>query len=141
MWSVAAGIDRRRTSTGPGKTLLLQQFHDILPGSSIHWVYDVTRSELAEVLDTATTVIDEALDGLADGESGSGTGGSAGLVAFNPSSSDRTEVTGLPDGSVALVSAPGVRLGRRAPGPARRRRPGGDRRPVDGQRAVAGDLG
>jgi alpha-mannosidase len=106
LWSVAAGIDRRQQLDGAWRKLLLQQFHDILPGSSIHWVYDVTRSELAEVLDTATTVIDEALDGLADGESGSGTGGSTGLVAFNPSSSDRTEVTGLPDGSVALVSAP-----------------------------------
>jgi len=30
----------------------------------------------------------------------------AALVAFNPASSDRTEVTELPDGSLALVSAP-----------------------------------
>ena len=111
LWSVAASLDRRPELDRAWRLLLLQQFHDILPGSSIHWVYDVTRDEHAEVLAIATTVIDEALHRLVDGGGGTpdsdhpDTAGAA-LVAFNPASSDRTEVTELPDGSLALVSAP-----------------------------------
>ena len=44
MWSVAASIDRREELDGAWKRLLLEQFHDILPGSSIHWVYEDTRA-------------------------------------------------------------------------------------------------
>ncbi len=97
------------------KILLLQQFHDILPGSSIHWVYEGTRSEHAEVLAVAGSVIAEAQRVLAGRGSGGGGdgggggddgGGGGGLVAFNPSSYDRTEVVDLPDGSLAVVSAP-----------------------------------
>ena len=37
------------------KTVLLNQFHDIIPGSSIRQVYERTEKELAEVLETART--------------------------------------------------------------------------------------
>ena len=37
------------------KTLLLNQFHDIIPGSSIRQVYERTEKEHAEVLETART--------------------------------------------------------------------------------------
>ena len=43
------------------KTLLLNQFHDILPGSSIAEVYQDTVPELEEVVRTATAVRDAAL--------------------------------------------------------------------------------
>ena len=99
LWSVAASLDRRSELDGAWKLLLLHQFHDILPGSSIHWVYEDTHADHAEVLATARSVIAEAQDILAGRGSGS-------LVAFNPASSDRTEVTELPDGSLAVVSAP-----------------------------------
>jgi alpha-mannosidase len=39
MWSVAAGEYPREELDAVWKTLLLNQFHDILPGSSIDWVY------------------------------------------------------------------------------------------------------
>ena len=39
------------------KLLLLQQFHDILPGSSIHWVYEDCAREQAAVLGAAHGVI------------------------------------------------------------------------------------
>ena len=48
MWSVAARLDRRRDLEHAWRLLLLEQFHDILPGSSIHWVYDDTREQQAE---------------------------------------------------------------------------------------------
>jgi alpha-mannosidase len=43
------------------KTLLLNQFHDILPGTSIGEVYEVTHKELAHVVRTAQELRDTAL--------------------------------------------------------------------------------
>jgi alpha-mannosidase len=100
LWSVAASLDRRPDLDRAWKLLLLHQFHDILPGSSIHWVYEDTAREQAEVLAIAGSVIAEAQTVVAGGD------GALGVVAFNPSSTDRTEVVELPDGSLALVSAP-----------------------------------
>ncbi len=50
---------------GAWKTLLLNQFHDILPGSSIKEVYEDAHRQLAEVLKIATSVRDKALEHLA----------------------------------------------------------------------------
>ena len=100
LWSVAASLDRRPDLDRAWKLLLLHQFHDILPGSSIHWVYEDTAREQAEVLAIAGTVITEAQTVVGEGD------GSGGVVAFNPSSTDRTEVVELPDGSLVLVSVP-----------------------------------
>ena len=100
LWSVAASLDRRPDLDRAWKLLLLHQFHDILPGSSIHWVYEDTAREQAEVLAIAGSVITEAQTVVAGGD------GAGGVVAFNSSSTDRTEVVELPDGSLALVSAP-----------------------------------
>ncbi len=100
LWSVAASLDRREVLEPAWKCLLLQQFHDILPGSSIHWVYEDTRRSIGEVIDTADSVIAEAQSLLA------GDRPADGLVAFNPSSYERTEVTDLPDGTLGVVAAP-----------------------------------
>ncbi|MCA9860324.1 MAG: alpha-mannosidase, partial [Thermomicrobiales bacterium] len=48
------------------KSLLLNQFHDILPGSSIAEVYIDTERELTEVIETATNLRDAALTHGAD---------------------------------------------------------------------------
>ena len=100
LWSVAASVDRRPDLDRAWKLLLLHQFHDILPGSSIHWVYEDTAREQAEVLAIAGSVVTAAQTLVAGGDEAEG------MVAFNPSSTDRTEVVELPDGSLALVSAP-----------------------------------
>ncbi len=99
MWSVAAGLDRRQELDRAWRVLLLQQFHDILPGSSIKWVYEDTAPEHADALDTAGRVVAEAQATLAPAEGE--------LVAFNASTYDRTEVVELPDGGLAVVSVPG----------------------------------
>ena len=52
------------------------------------------------MLDIAGSVIDQAQTGVGRWRR------RPGLVAFNPSSYDRTEVADLPDGTLALVSAP-----------------------------------
>ena len=51
---------------GAWKTLLLNQFHDILPGTSIREVYDVTHEELERVVRTAEALRDGALGGNRD---------------------------------------------------------------------------
>ncbi|GAB3600711.1 alpha-mannosidase [Microbacterium tumbae] len=43
------------------ETVLLQQFHDILPGSSIAWVHREAERRYAEVLDVAERIIAQAL--------------------------------------------------------------------------------
>jgi alpha-mannosidase len=105
LWSVAASLDKRPDLDRAWRLLLLHQFHDILPGSSIHWVYEDTARELAEVLAIAASVIAEALAVVAGANDAAGDG-AGGVVAFNSSSSDRTEVIELPDGALAMVSAP-----------------------------------
>src|ERR671912_712918 len=51
------------------KTLLLNQFHDILPGTSIGEVYEETHEELADVVRTARKLRDGALSPPPDAES------------------------------------------------------------------------
>ncbi|HEY3811249.1 MAG TPA: glycoside hydrolase family 38 C-terminal domain-containing protein [Acidimicrobiales bacterium] len=100
MWTVAAGLDRRQILDGAWKLLLLQQFHDILPGSSIHWVYEDAARDHAEVLQVASSVVAEAQTALAGKEGGDGS------VVFNAAAHDRREVVELPDQQLALVAAP-----------------------------------
>ena len=100
LWSVAASLDRRIELERAWKLLLLQQFHDILPGSGIHWVYDDARLDHAEALSIAEGVITEAQDLLIHDTDPD----HHDVVAFNSTSHDRAEVTELPDGSLAVVS-------------------------------------
>ena len=44
------------------KLLLLHQFHDIIPGSGIHWVYEDTARDHARILSETGRLIDDALD-------------------------------------------------------------------------------
>ena len=41
------------------KLLLLHQFHDIIPGSGIHWVYDDTARDHAHILREAERLVDD----------------------------------------------------------------------------------
>jgi alpha-mannosidase len=99
MWTVAAGIDRRAQLDCLWKALLLHQFHDIIPGSSIKWVYQDTAKEHGELLQRCSEIIADAQADLA--------GGGAGSSVFNPSSYARSEVVDLPGGDLAKVSVGG----------------------------------
>ncbi len=122
------------------KTVLLHQFHDILPGSSIAWVHREAEAVYASVRAELEAIIAAALAALAGkgaesrasrikGAGAVGDGSSAWV--FNPSPAPRAEVVTVPaelaagagqllaDGSHAvLASAPGsgaARLGDPAP--------------------------
>ncbi|BBL79479.1 alpha-mannosidase [Rubrobacter xylanophilus] len=104
------------------RMLLLNQFHDILPGSSIREVCEEARRQLAKVVSGAIGLRDRALERLSDGGRGSWTVANAALhprplsvvlpgagwegaedLCGNPLSAQRV-AEGL------LVHAPGVRV-------------------------------
>ena len=76
------------------KSLLLNQFHDILPGSSINEVYQDTHPELRAVVATAVEIRDAAISTLA----GPGAGG---LAVANPGLQPRPLTVVVPDGQAA----------------------------------------
>ncbi len=69
------------------KTVLLNQFHDILPGSSIHEVYEVTKREYEELARTAGDLLSQRLAALA--------GQGDGVTVFNTTGYTRSDVVEL----------------------------------------------
>lgn len=74
------------------KLVLLNQFHDILPGSSITLVYDDAKRHYEEIESTATALIVAAAERIGGG-------------IFNTTPYNRTEVIGIPGGDLRLASA------------------------------------
>ena len=109
LWSVAACVASDDWSSYPTddlrrawELLLLNQFHDILPGSSINWVYADARRDHAEVLAIAGDAIATAQHVLATGD---------GLTVFNPSASSRREVVDVPGRGLVMVDVPACGFG------------------------------
>jgi alpha-mannosidase len=103
LWSVAAGRGDRSLNDRLDplwKLLLLNQFHDIIPGSSIAWVYRDAAADHRRILDGCRELADRALEELAPPEGPD-------LVAFNPSSYDRAEVVEGADGALRWIEVPG----------------------------------
>ncbi|PTU17567.1 hypothetical protein P175DRAFT_0504855 [Aspergillus ochraceoroseus IBT 24754] len=75
--------------------VLLCQFHDCLPGSSIEMCYDDSDKLYAEIFETGLKARKEALQALGFGEGG------ADYVALNTLPWDRSEVVKLPAGITA----------------------------------------
>ncbi|MDF2802252.1 MAG: Alpha-mannosidase [Anaerocolumna sp.] len=69
------------------KKLLINQFHDILPGSSIHQVYEVTKREYKEMEDKMDGLVKERLDLL--------TGDGEGITIYNTLGFERNDVIQL----------------------------------------------
>ncbi len=78
------------------RTVLTNQFHDILPGSSIGEVYARTRAELSDTAEEARHAARRMLDALCEGE---------GALPINTLGFARAEVTKTPDDALAYVSA------------------------------------
>jgi alpha-mannosidase len=77
------------------KTVLINQFHDILPGSSIHEVYEVTKREYAEIAETAGELLRQRLAALA--------GQGEGVTVFNTTGFARDGVVELGETSAAAL--------------------------------------
>ena len=84
------------------KLLLLNQFHDILPGSSIGLVYEDAARDHAAVLAGAEAVAAGALAAIAGGGE---------PAPLNTMGAARAEVAERPDGELAWVEAPSYGIG------------------------------
>ncbi len=84
------------------KKVLLNQFHDILPGSSIARVYEEAEASHKEVINTAGEIAKEAARKLCTSEEG--------ITVFNSLSWDRKELVALPEGWEGAVDAKGNAL-------------------------------
>ncbi|MFG3395761.1 alpha-mannosidase [Streptomyces parvus] len=82
------------------KTVLLHQFHDILPGSSIAWVHREARDTYEEVRAELADLVADAVTSLGTAE---------GLVALNSSPYERVQVIEL-DAEAAGVLPSGARV-------------------------------
>jgi alpha-mannosidase len=95
LWSVAA-VDTGMPYPADAldriwKTVLLHQFHDILPGSSIGWVHREAEASYAELIAELEDIIDGALGALVG----------PGPTLANAAPHDRDEVVVLQPGEVA----------------------------------------
>jgi len=91
------------------KTVLLHQFHDILPGTSIGWVHRETEAVYAETIAELEGIVAGATAALA----GAGSDDDVlDVLVFNTSPRNRAEVVVLPDGSPAYAQAPASGVGR-----------------------------
>ena len=70
------------------RVILINQFHDILPGSAIHEVYEVTKGEYATLAEKLAAMIRERLDAL--------TPAGDGVTVYNTTGFDRSDVVTLP---------------------------------------------
>jgi alpha-mannosidase len=87
------------------ESILLCQFHDCLPGSSIGMCYDDSDKLYAEVFATGSNLLTDALSalGFLDLESNGSNQANQGLVAINTLPWPRTEFVKLPSSDYALV--------------------------------------
>jgi alpha-mannosidase len=85
------------------RILLTNQFHDILPGSSIRWVAEDAEAQLAEVQQRAGAVAGDALAAIAAAVDTAGLAEPA--VVFNPTPFRRHEVVDV-GGHPRLVTVP-----------------------------------
>ncbi len=82
------------------KLVLLNQFHDILPGSSIKEVYDVTKEEYAQIAEKLERMLAERRKAL--------TGSGDAVTVFNTTGSERSDIVVLgPTDADVLVDANG----------------------------------
>jgi alpha-mannosidase len=108
-WSTLASepIDGDRLDAAWRK-LLINQFHDIIPGSGIHWVYEDTRAELADVRRVADEVADGSRRALSDSVDTAGLGHP--VVLWNSLSRGRDDLieVDVPTGATAARGPDGM---------------------------------
>jgi alpha-mannosidase len=84
------------------KTVLLNQFHDVLPGSSISEVYKDTHRDLEDAVAAAGKLRNRALAGLASDSAGAASGAILANAALHP----RPLTAVLPQAAAGAVVAP-----------------------------------
>ncbi len=91
--------------------LLLNQMHDILPGSSIEMVYKDAAKDFAELESTGTELKTNAIATLT-GSKDTSTKAASKLIPINTTSFERQEVCETPNGKLAIMRAPMYGVGK-----------------------------
>jgi alpha-mannosidase len=91
------------------KRLLMNQFHDILPGSSIGEVHEHARKDFTWILDTGDSIRDDLLGRLAHCDTDAQTGEPR---PVNTIGFPRREIAVTPNGELVSVEAPSMGFGR-----------------------------
>ncbi|XP_004365158.2 alpha mannosidase [Capsaspora owczarzaki ATCC 30864] len=86
------------------KLLLLNQFHDVLPGSSIAMVYRDSDRHYADITASGNSLLQTALSTLSSSSKTS----NESLVVMNTLSWERTSVVQTADGGFGLVTVPAI---------------------------------
>jgi alpha-mannosidase len=107
MWAVAASFLRgfnvpQGELDEAWKRILLNQFHDIIPGSSIHRVYEEAEAAYAAVIETVDGIADRAICAITDD--------SKSVTCFNSLSWDRNALLALPEAFEGAVDDSGEAL-------------------------------
>ncbi len=102
-WLLTGGDYAEKTFYKNWQTVLLNQFHDILPGSSIHEVYEDSDRDYARVLKEAGAVKQEKLDRLATNIATDG-----GLVVYNPNGFTASGYIQTKEGAVYAENIPAM---------------------------------
>ncbi len=84
------------------QTVLLLQFHDILPGSSIHRVYQEAETMHGDVIRSAQAIATAAMQSIGGQDNG--------VILFNSLSWDRQALVELPDNRGAVADLSGKAL-------------------------------
>jgi alpha-mannosidase len=107
-WAASQGAASRQAALDAGwRTILLNQFHDILPGSSVRQVYVDSDAQYAEALGTAAAVWAESAE-LLLGAAAPGDTAPAAVAVVNSLPWERSEPVRIPLGAgepPALVAA------------------------------------
>lgn len=86
------------------KLVLLNQFHDIIPGSSIAWVYEDSAKDYTAITELGRSVLNSSLRSI-DAKIGT-SALKAPVRVLNTLNWDRREIVDFPDGSIQEVTAP-----------------------------------
>lgn len=86
------------------KLVLLNQFHDIIPGSSIAWVYEDSNRDYRTVAELGQSVVDSSLQAIAEKIDTFALKNPVRVA--NTLNWERREIVDFPDGSVREVTAP-----------------------------------
>lgn len=100
LWSAFFMQDTKAKTDLLWKTVLFNQFHDILPGSSIAEVYEKTEAELSEVVEKAEKVTRHVLENVSETRDGV-------ISVFNSLSWDRKACIKLPEGYTSICGMDG----------------------------------
>ena len=95
MWSALLGNQAKSKTDKLWKTVLFNQFHDIIPGTALNAVYEQTEKELTEVISSAEEITENALSCTIENKPEY-------ISVFNSLSWDRTAYIELPHGYTSL---------------------------------------